>query len=63
MPMIEVVFDTEEEECDESILCSTEDCNTPVSPDGRYFATYCGTFCDECGVEHVKECSTCADDL
>ena len=47
-------------ECADKTQCAHEDgCDTTVEPDSRYFATPCGTFCDEHMKEHAKDCEVC----
>lgn len=41
-----------------------ENCNTcdeEVTEHDRYFSTPCGTYCDDCMAQHVKECEVCCD--
>lgn len=39
------------------------DCTAMVDSNDSYFATPCGTFCDECMEDHVKECEICAKEF
>ena len=47
----------------EACQCSGADakggCDAMVEPDGRFYATPCGTFCDYCGAEHKEQCAVC----
>lgn len=59
----EICESCHEDNSDDHRHCSTETCDTSVSPDDLYSATPCGTFCNECMAEHAKECSICASEF
>ena len=40
--------------------CSEAECGAIVRPEDPYFATPCGTFCEEHMRAHVKQCEICA---
>jgi hypothetical protein len=41
----------------DSVPCS--DCDTPVEPGDPFYATPCGTYCEECMCRHMSECEIC----
>lgn len=51
-----------DKEADDS-SCPCQDCDTPVGEDETYYATPCGTFCDECMAKHVQTCGICHDEF
>lgn len=50
--------DTEFNKCS---ACS--DCGEDVTEDDKYFATPCGTFCDECMGKHMEVCEICRNEF
>jgi len=38
-------------------------CGIEVAPDARFFATPCGTFCEECFGVHAENCELCRKEL
>ena len=38
-------------------------CGTEVDPEARFFATPCGTFCEECFGVHAENCEICRKEL
>jgi hypothetical protein len=50
-------------EDDDPDECECNYCDATVSRKDQYFATPCGTFCDDCMTEHAKECGVCAHEF
>ena len=46
-------------ECADKTQCSADDCEEVVDTDSRFFATPCGSFCDEHMQAHMKDCEVC----
>jgi hypothetical protein len=53
----------EQHEAEDSEECSQDGCKETVSRDEPYFATPCGTWCDEHMRGHVEGCGVCADEF
>ncbi len=45
------------------IECSGEGCDELVDIEDDYYSTPCGTFCNECMADHVRECGVCANEF
>jgi hypothetical protein len=57
-----LVFVKEELSIEET-QCSGDGCKEVVKPEGDYYATPCGTFCDGCMKEHAKHCEICRNEF